>query len=114
MKNAIFLFNTSFSVECTFHLNGIVKIHNLRYWSSLFHEVHTQKLKKLNLWAGSFGDGLVSPLIIPGNVTGGIYLDLLENAIDLASTNIIDNNPIYNLEEEETFQRTEHRIGITS
>lgn len=94
-----FLFNICFSDECSFFLNGTVNRHNCRYWSDsnprVFHEVHTQQPEKLNVWAGIFGDRLVGPFFLPGNLTGQMYLQLLEDAIDPALTDIIENVPEY-------------------
>lgn len=90
-----FLFNTCFSDECSFFLNGVVNRHNCRYWSDfnprIYHEVHTQQPQKLNVWAGIFGDHLVGPFFLPGNLTGEMYLELLQGAIDPALTAIIEN-----------------------
>lgn len=64
-----FLFNTCFSDECSFFLNGVVNRHNCRYWSDsnprIYHEVHTQQPQKLNVWAGIFGAHLVGPFFLP-------------------------------------------------
>ena len=103
-----FLFNVCFSDECTFFLNGLVNRHNCRYWADtnprIFHEAHTQHPQKLNVWAGIFGNSIVGPFFLPGNLTGDMYLDLLENAIDPALTNIIENDPAYS-EQELIFQQ---------
>ena len=108
MQNENFLFNVCFSDECTFFLNGIVNRHNCRYWADtnprIFHETHTQYPQKLNVWAGIFGNSIVGPFFLPGNLTGDMYLDLLENTIDPALTHIIENDPAYN-EHELIFQQ---------
>lgn len=107
-NNNNFLFNVCFSDECTFFLNGVVNRHNCRYWAEnnprVFHEVHTQHPQKLNVWAGIFGNSIVGPFFLPGTLTGDMYLDLLENTIDPALTDIIENNPGY-VEAELIFQQ---------
>ncbi|XP_050307733.1 uncharacterized protein LOC126744391 isoform X2 [Anthonomus grandis grandis] len=89
-----FLFNTCFSDESSFFLNGLVNRHTCRYWSDnnprVYREVHTQYPQKLNVWAGIFGDNLVGPFFLPGNLTGEMYLELLPQAIDPALTAIIE------------------------
>lgn len=57
--------------------------------------MNTQNPQKLNVWAGIFGNSIVGPFFLPGNLTGDMYLDLLENTIDPALTDIIENNPGY-------------------
>lgn len=108
MHNPNFLFNICFSDECSFFLNGTVNRHNCRYWADsnprIFHEQHTQHPEKLNVWAGIFGDSLVGPFFINGNLTGDMYLELLQEAIDPALTVIVENNNDY-LEDELMFQQ---------
>lgn len=74
-----------FSDECTFFLNGYVNRQNCRYWSSEnpheFREAHTQYPQKLNVWCGIMGDSIIGPYFIDGNLTGEVYLDLIENAV---------------------------------
>lgn len=93
--NQNYMFDICFSDECSFYLNGIVNRHNCRYWSDenprLFREVHTQHPQKLNVWAGIYGNHIIGPFFIPGNLTGQIYLDLLENAIYPALVQVLEN-----------------------
>ncbi|EFN87922.1 hypothetical protein EAI_08475, partial [Harpegnathos saltator] len=108
--NPNFLFNVCFSDECTFYLNGIVNRHNCRYWADsnlrILHEVHTQHLKKLNVWAGIFGNRIVGPLFLLGtsNLTAEMYLELLEDIIDPMLTDVIENDEHY-LEDQLVFQQ---------
>lgn len=108
INNPNLLFNVCFSDECSFFINGTVNRHNCRYWSDnnprLFHEVHTQYPEKLNVWAGIYGDRLVGPFFIPGNLNGETYLSLLEDHIDPMLTDIIENDDRY-LEDELIFQQ---------
>lgn len=103
--NANLLYNTCFSDESTFYLNGEVNRHNCRYWSEanphLFMETHTQRPQKLNVWAGILGDHIVGPFFIPDNLNGERYLDLLENNIDPMITQILEEDD--NLLEGELF-----------
>lgn len=104
-----FLFNVCFSDECSFFLNGTVNRHNCRYWADsnprIFHEVHTQHPEKLNVWAGIFGNQIVGPFFLPGNLTGEMYLELLENTIHPALVEILENNNNEYLENRLTFQQ---------
>lgn len=58
--NPNFLYNTVFSDEATFQLNGEVNRHNCRYWSDAnpfwMLESHTQYPQKINVWAGILND----------------------------------------------------------
>lgn len=107
--NPNYLYNVCFSDECSFFLNGTVNRHNCRYWADanprLFHEVYTQQPQKLNVWAGIFGDNIVGPFFLPGNLTGDMYLDLLENHIDPILTEIIENNAGNYVEDQIVFQQ---------
>lgn len=90
------LFNICFSDECTFYLNGAVNRHNCRYWNDsnphLFREVHTQYPQKINVWSGILGNHIIGPLFIPGNLTGEVYLNMLEDTIDPLITQIIEDD----------------------
>ena len=109
MNDANLLFNTCFSDECSFFLNGAVNRHNCRYWSDsnprIYHEVHTQHPQKLNVWAGIFGDNLVGPFFLRGNLTGEMYLELLQEAVDPALTAIIENQHDRYVENRIMFQQ---------
>jgi Helix-turn-helix domain (DUF4817) len=108
IENPHFLFNICFSDECSFFLNGTVNRHNCRYWADsnphIFHEVHTQHPQKLNVWAGIFGDRIVGPLFLEGNLTGEMYLELLEDIIKPMLDDIIENDANY-LEDQFLFQQ---------
>lgn len=108
INNPNWLFNICFSDECSFFVNGNVNRHNCRYWSDenphVFHEVHTQHPEKLNVWAGIYGDSLIGPFFLPGNLTGEMYLRLLEDAIEPGLTDVLENNNRYNANEL-TFQQ---------
>ena len=77
--------NICFSDESTFFLNGIVNRHNCRYWDNenphIFQEGHTQFPEKINVWAGIYGNEIIGPFFLEENLTGQLYLNLLENAI---------------------------------
>jgi len=94
-----YLFNVCFSDECSFFLNGTVNRHNCRYWSDtnprIYNEVHTQHPQKLNVWAGIFGDHIIGPFFLPGNLNGDTYLDLLVNAVNPALIEIVQNDQRY-------------------
>lgn len=106
--NQNLLYNTCFSDECTFMLNGEVNRHNCRYWSDtnphLFREYHTQHPQKLNVWAGILGNHFVGPFFIEGNLNGNTYLQLLENAIDPMITDTLENDNNL-IENQLTFQQ---------
>lgn len=82
----LLLQNICFSDECSFFLNGNVNKQNCRYWSNenphVFREGHTQNPQKVNVWAGILGNTIIGPLFIEGNLTGDLYLNMLEETID--------------------------------
>lgn len=69
-----------------FFLNGHVNKQNCRYWSNenphRFSEGHTQNPQKLNVWAGILGDRIIGPFFIEGNLTGEVYVQMLNNSIE--------------------------------
>lgn len=87
--------NICFSDESTFFLNGFVNKHNCRYWDNenphLFREDHTQYPQKLNVWAGILGNEIIGPIFIEENLTGQLYLNLLENVIDPLITQSLES-----------------------
>ncbi|XP_066253418.1 uncharacterized protein [Euwallacea similis] len=72
--------------EATFFLNGFVHKHNCRYCDNenlhLFREGHTQFPQKLNVWAGILGNEIIGPFFLEQNLTGQLYLNLLENEVN--------------------------------
>lgn len=108
INNPNYLFNICFSDECSFFLNSTVNRHNCRYWSDanprIFHEVHTQTPQKLNVWAGIFGDRLIGPIFLDGNLTGEMYLNLIENIVHPLLVDIVENDDRYSADEL-TFQQ---------
>lgn len=112
--NAIQVKNICFSDESTFYLNGFVNKHNCRYWSNenphAFVEGHTQYPQKINVWAGILGNKVIGPLFLDGNLTGEIYLDMLQTTINPLIIEAIENqidedgNPVLN-EAEVYFQQ---------
>jgi len=68
-----------------FFWNGAVNRQNDRYWSDVnqhvFRETHTQFPQKINFCAGILGNRFVGPIFIDQNLTGELYLDMLQNEI---------------------------------
>lgn len=86
-----------FSDESTFFVNGNVNTQNCRYWSDenphFFREGHTQYPEKLNVWAGILGDHIIGPIFLEENLTGPIYLDMLQNRIVPMIIETVRRNP---------------------
>ena len=103
-----YLFNICFSDESTFFLNSTVNRHNCRYWSDsnprIFHEAHVQTPQKLNVWAGIFGDRIIGPIFLEGNLTGESYLDLLQNTVHPLLVDIVEHDDRY-MGDRLTFQQ---------
>lgn len=87
-----------FSDECTFFLNGNVNRQNVRYWSDenphIFRENHTQTPEKVNVWAGILGDHIIGPIFLDENLTGVLYLNLLQNVIHPQIEETVANNRV--------------------
>ncbi|MVN24218.1 hypothetical protein GO639_03455, partial [Staphylococcus aureus] len=96
-RHPIYLHNICFSDECTCFLNGNVHRQNCRYWSDtnphVFRETHIQYPEKINVWAGILGNHIVGPLFIDQNLTGELYLNMLETTVDPLITEIVEANP---------------------
>lgn len=86
-----------FSDESSFFLNGVVNRYNCRFWSTENphegRETHTQYPQKLNVWCGIFGDHIIGPFFINGNLDGPQYLTMLEDAVVPKMIEIIENSP---------------------
>lgn len=93
-----FIKNIVFTDESSFSLSGKHNPSVLRYWSQenefRSYEAHTQYPQKLNVWAGIFGDNLIGPFFIDGNLNAEKYLELLQIQVLPA----IRNLPGVNLE----------------
>ena len=85
-----FHFRIIFSDEATFTLHGEINRHNCRYWSDnnphWMLAIKTQWPRKLNVWAGLFGNHLIGPFFIDGNLTAEKYEGMLRNQIVPAIT----------------------------
>jgi hypothetical protein len=94
-RNEISVKNICFSDECTFYMNGFVNRQNCRYWDTenphLCREVHTQYPEKLNVWAGILGNSVIGPIFIEENLTGPLYLNLLQNYINPIIVESLEN-----------------------
>lgn len=90
--------NICFSDECSFSLCGTVNKQNVRYWSDtnprIIREEHTQYPQKVNVWAGILGDHIIGPLFIEGNLTGQLYLQMLQNEITPLIDEVVGANPL--------------------
>lgn len=80
-----FLRNIVFTDESSFPLHGRHNPSIVRYWSRenlhRFFEYRTQYPQKLNVWGGIFGEYMIGPFFIEGNLTGPKYLKLLQQQI---------------------------------
>lgn len=96
-RNQHYIKTICFSDESTFCLNGNVNTQNVRYWSDtnphIFREKHTQFPEKVNVWAGILGNHIVGPIFLNTNLTGEVYLEMLQNAIEPLILEILEDNP---------------------
>lgn len=74
--------NVFFSDEATFHLNGLVNKHNIRYWCE--HNPHAtietvMNSPKVNVWCAMSKNRLIGPFFFEGDtVNGEKYLSMLQ------------------------------------
>lgn len=91
--------NICFSDECSFSLCGSVNRQNVRYWSDtnprMIREEHTQYPQRVNVWAGILGNHIIGPIFIDGNLTGQLYLNMLQNEITYLIDRVVEANPLY-------------------
>lgn len=104
-ENREFLSSILWTDEAQFTRDGVTNFHNLHTWS---HEnphekrqVKSQHRFSINVWMGVIGQALVGPYIIPGNMTGGVYLDFLQNHLP----NMLDDEVPLNLRNRLFFQQ---------
>lgn len=95
-QNQIRVSNICFSDESTFFLNGHVHRHNHRYWSTEnpheFRETHTQRIQKVNVWAGILGNRVIGPIFLRENLRGERYLRMLQDEIFPEISQVAGNN----------------------
>lgn len=80
-----FIENIVFTDESTFPLHGKHNPSIVRYWAieNEYRQMNlrTQYPEKLNVWAGIYGNNILGPLFIDGNLNGTKYLNLLQQHI---------------------------------
>lgn len=90
-----YLKNVCFSDESCFTLHGQVNTHNVRYWANenphIIREQQTQRPQKINVWAGIMGNHMVGPLFYEENLTGELYLQMLEDTINPLIIRMVEN-----------------------
>ena len=77
-----FLERLVFSDEATFHTNGKVNKHNVRIWGEENPHAtveHERDSPKVNVFCAISKNRLYGPLFFEGNVTGDVYLEMLQN-----------------------------------
>ncbi|XP_066587659.1 uncharacterized protein [Prorops nasuta] len=77
--------NILFTDESTFVLTHSPNKQNTRFWSKdnprESIESHTQYQEKLNVWLGIWGENVIGPIFIDGNLNAEKYLNLLMNDV---------------------------------
>lgn len=80
-----FLSRICFTDESTFPLLGRHNPSVVRFWSRTNPRrrmnLRTQYPQKLNVWAGMIGGYVLGPIFIEGNLTGQVYLNLLQEQV---------------------------------
>ena len=71
-----------FSDEATFHTNGKVNRHNVCIWSEENSRAtieHERDSSKVNVFCAILKNRVHGPFFFEGNVTGDVYLQMLQN-----------------------------------
>ena len=71
-----------FSDEATFHMNCKVNRHNVRIWGKEIPHAtieHERDSPKVNVFCAISKNHVHSPFFFEGNVTGDVYLQMLQN-----------------------------------
>ena len=71
-----------FNDEATFHTNGKVNRHNARIWAKenpYATIVHEKDSPKVNVFCAVSKNHVYGPFVFEGNVTGDVYLQMLQN-----------------------------------
>jgi len=94
-----------FSDKSSFSLSGEVNTQNCCYKSDsnphVMRQGHRKWPKKINVWAGIFGDNVIGPIFFYGNRADGKYLVMLQNVIQsLVVREIEDNDYLTELDEK--------------
>lgn len=80
-----FVSSILFSDEANFYVSGEVNKQNVRYWMDSnphwMSDCKSQGAEKLMVWCGIWGDRIVGPFFIEGNLNAMVYLDMLKNDI---------------------------------
>lgn len=83
-NNPNFVRNIVFTDEATLFMNGSFNRQNYRYWSKVnpnwYEGIRSKCAKKLNIWAGFFGDECVGPFFFDGNITIISHLLMLQQS----------------------------------
>ena len=76
-----------FTDESQFTRDGINNLHNSHEWAvgnpHATVETNFQLRFHVNVWCGVLHDQLIGPFILPGNLTGAMYLHFLQNELPL-------------------------------
>lgn len=81
-----FLRYICFTDECIFYEDGTFNRHNNHFWAvdnpDWTRVTHRQRRWSVNVWAGVFGDHIIGPVFIDGNVNGQTYLQFIQEQLD--------------------------------
>ena len=88
-----------FTDEANFYVNGEVNRQNMRYWSNANpHWISSTKMQgagKVMVWAGIWGDKIIGPIFIDGNLNANKYLNMLQEEIFPSLLSANGNLPAY-------------------
>ena len=91
-EDRAFVKNIIFTDEATLTLNNEPNLQNCRIWArenprNVLH-TRTQYPQKINVWVGLLGHHIIGPFFLQENLTGGRFLQLLQEEIAPAVTEV--------------------------
>ena len=90
--NLNLFFRVLFSDESSFTNHGTINRHNIHYWSVVnshwLREVKHQRPWSMNVWRGIFGDQLIGPYFIDGNLNNNKFRNFLGNELSTLFRNL--------------------------
>lgn len=88
-----------FTDEANFYVNGEVNWENLHYWNNgnphWMSPTRMHGADKVMVWAGIWGDRIIGPFFVDGNLNADKYLHMLQEEIFPSLLNKDGNFPVY-------------------
>lgn len=93
-ENNDLLHNIFWTDESSFSTAGIFNRHNTHHWATenprMLKKLKKQGRKTVNVWCGIHRNKIIGPIFINTNLTGAVYLNLLQQEVE----EYLDNLPV--------------------